>query len=177
MITQNALEQKLLKFLVYAKFSVDSGTKTTKWKLVTDASELSAGDEIVIASNSKGAIAGSLSGKFLTVVEATFNSGKSEITSSIASESIFVLGGELDKWTLTNSNGKMLGASAAKSLAEAKGTTTWKITIANKNATISSTNNSYGRILHNVNATRFLNYTSNTDTNMLLPQIYKKVVE
>ena len=162
---------------LYAKFSVDSGTKTTKWKLVTDASELSAGDEIVIASNSKGAIAGSLSGKFLTVVEATFNSGKSEITSSIASESIFVLGGEVDKWTLTNSNGKMLGASAAKSLAEAKGTTTWKITIANNNATISSTNNSYGRILHNVSSTRFLNYTSNTSASMLLPQIYKKVVE
>lgn len=162
---------------LYAKFSVDSGTKTTKWKLVTDASELSAGDEIVIASNSKGAIAGSLSGKFLTVVEATFNSGKSEITSSIASESIFVLGGEVDKWTLTNSNGKMLGASAAKSLAEAKGTTTWKITIASNNATISSTNNSYGRILHNVSSTRFLNYTSSTKIDMLLPQIYKKVVE
>lgn len=162
---------------LYAKFSVDSGTKTTKWKLVTDASELSAGDEIVIASNSKGAIAGSLSGKFLTVVEATFNSGKSEITSSIASESIFVLGGEVDKWTLTNSNGKMLGASAAKSLAEAKGTTTWKITIASNNATISSTNSSYGKILYNVNSPRFLNYTSNTSASMLLPQIYKKVVE
>lgn len=162
---------------LYAKFSVDSGTKTTKWKLVTDASELSAGDEIVIASNSKGAIAGSLSGKFLTVVEGTFNSGKSEITSSIASESIFVLGGEVDKWTLTNSNGKMLGASAAKSLAEAKGTTTWKITIESNNATISSTNNSYGRILHNVSSTRFLNYTSSTKIDMLLPQIYKKVVE
>ena len=162
---------------LYAKFSVDSGTKNTKWKLVTDASELSAGDEIVIASNSKGAIAGSLSGKFLTVVGATFNSDKSEITSPIASESIFVLGGEVDKWTLTNSNGKMLGASAAKSLAEAKGTTTWKITIASNNATISSTNNSYGRILHNVNATRFLNYTSDTNNSMLLPQIYKKVVE
>lgn len=162
---------------LYAKFTKDSSAKVTKWKLVTDASSLKVGDEIVIASNSKGAIAGSLSGKFLTVVEATFNSGKSEITSSIASESIFVLGGEVDKWTLTNSNGKMLGASAAKSLAEAKGTTTWKITIANNNATISSTNNSYGRILHNVNATRFLNYTSDTNNSMLLPQIYKKVVE
>lgn len=162
---------------LYAKFTKDSSAKVTKWKLVTDASSLKVGDEIVIASNSKGAIAGSLSGKFLTVVEATFNSGKSEITSSIASESIFVLGGEVDKWTLTNSNGKMLGASAAKSLAEAKGTTTWKITIANNNATISSKNNSYGRILHNVSSTRFLNYTSSTNANMLLPQIYKKVVE
>ena len=162
---------------LYAKFTKDSSAKVTKWKLVTDASSLKVGDEIVIASNSKGAIAGSLSGKFLTVVEATFNSGKSEITSSISSESIFVLGGEVDKWTLTNSNGKMLGASAAKSLAEAKGTTTWKITIASNNATISSTNNSYGRILHNVSSTRFLNYTSSTKIDMLLPQIYKKVVE
>ncbi len=162
---------------LYAKFTKDSSAKVTKWKLVTDASSLKVGDEIVIASNSKGAIAGSLSGKFLTVVEATFNSGKSEITSSIASESIFVLGGEVDKWTLTNSNGKMLGASAAKSLAEAKGTTTWKITIASNNATISSTNSSYGKILYNVNSPRFLNYTSNTSASMLLPQIYKKVVE
>lgn len=162
---------------LYAKFTKDSSAKVTKWKLVTDASSLKVGDEIVIASNSKGAIAGSLSGKFLTVVEATFNSDKSEITSPIASESIFVLGGEVDKWSLTNSNGKMLGTSAAKSLAEAKGTTTWKITIANNNATISSTNNSYGRILHNVSSTRFLNYTSSTNANMLLPQIYKKVVE
>ena len=162
---------------LYAKFTKDSSAKVTKWKLVTDASSLKVGDEIVIASNSKGAIAGSLSGKFLTVVEATFNSGKSEITSSIASESIFVLGGEVDKWTLTNSNGKMLGVSAAKSLAEAKGTTTWKITIASNNATISSTNSSYGKILYNVNSPRFLNYTSNTSASMLLPQIYKKVVE
>ena len=161
---------------LYAKFTKDSSAKVTKWKLVTDASSLKVGDEIVIASNSKGAIAGSLSGKFLTVVEATFNSGKSEITSSISSESIFVLGGEVDKWTLTNSNGKMLGASASD-FAEAKGTTTWKITIASNNATISSTNNSYGRILHNVSSTRFLNYTSSTKIDMLLPQIYKKVVE
>lgn len=162
---------------LYAKFTKDSSAKVTKWKLVTDASSLKVGDEIVIASNSKGAIAGSLSGKFLTVVEATFDSDKSEITSSIASESIFVLGGEVDKWTLTNSNGKMLGASAAKSLAEAKGTTTWKIEIANSDATISSTNTKCGRILHNTGSPRFLNYTSSTSADMLLTQIYVKVVE
>lgn len=62
-------------------------------------------------------------------------------------------------------------------MALGSGTTTWKITIASNNATISSTNNSYGRILHNVSSTRFLNYTSDTNNSMLLPQIYKKVVE
>lgn len=71
----------------------------------------------------------------------------------------------------------MLGASAAKSLAEAKGTTTWKIEIANSDATISSTNTAFGKILHNTGSPRFLNYASNTTTTMLLPQIYVKVVE
>ena len=162
---------------LYAKFSVDSGTKTTKWKLVTDASELSAGDEIVIASNSKGCIAGSFSSKYLNAIQATFNDDKAEITSTIEATSILTLGGKVDAWILTNSDGKLLGTKEAKAMALGSGTTTWKITIANNNATISSTNNSYGRILHNVSSTRFLNYTSSTNTNMLLPQIYKKVVE
>ena len=162
---------------LYAKFSVDSGTKTTKWKLVTDASELSAGDEIVIASNSKGYIAGSFLSKYLNAIQATFNDDKTEITSTIETTSILTLGGKVDAWTLTNSDGKLLGTKEAKAMALGSGTTTWKISIASNNATISSTNNSYGRILHNVSSTRFLNYTSSTNTNMLLPQIYKKVVE
>lgn len=167
--------------ILYAKGTLDSGTKTTKWKLVTDASELSVGDEIVIASNSKGAITGKFnsSKKYLEIntTDVTFNDDKTEITSTVDSVSIYILGGEADVWTLTNSDGKLLGATAAKAMALGSGTTTWKITIASNNATISSTNNSYGRILHNVNATRFLNYTSDTNNSMLLPQIYKKVVE
>ncbi len=165
---------------LYAKFSVDSGTKTTKWKLVTDASELSDGDEIVIASNGKSVITGDLdpSKNFLKEnTTVTFNDDKTEITSIVDAVSIYILGGKADAWTLTNSDGKLLGASAVKKMTLGSGTTTWKITIANKNATISSTNNSYGRILHNVSSTRFLNYTSSTKIDMLLPQIYKKVVE
>ena len=165
---------------LYAKFSVDSETKNTKWKLVTDASELSAGDEIVIASNSKSVITGDLdsSKNFLKEnTTVTFNDNKTEITSIVDAVSIYILGGKADAWTLTNSDGKLLGASAVKKMTLGSGTTTWKITIANNNATISSTNNSYGRILHNVSSTRFLNYTSSTNVNMLLPQIYKKVVE
>ena len=166
--------------ILYAKGTLDSGTKTTKWKLVTDASELSVGDEIVIASNSKSVITGDLdsSKNFLKEnTTVTFNDNKTEITSIVDAVSIYILGGKADAWTLTNSDGKLLGASAVKKMTLGSGTTTWKITIANNNATISSTNNSYGRILHNVSSTRFLNYTSSTNVNMLLPQIYKKVVE
>lgn len=113
---------------LYAKFSVDSGTKTTKWKLVTDASELSVGDEIVIASNSKGAITGKFnsSKKYLEIntTDVTFNDDKTEITSTVDSVSIYILGGEADVWTLTNSDGKLLGATAAKAMTLGSGTTT-----------------------------------------------------
>lgn len=111
------------------------------------------------------------------VFQATFNDDKTEITSTIKTTSILTLGGKVDAWTLTNSDGKLLGTKEAKAMALGSGTTTWKITVASNNATISSTNSSYGRILHNVSATRFLNYTSNASASMLLPQIYKKVVE
>ena len=167
--------------ILYAKGTLDSGTKTTKWKLVTDASELSAGDEIVIASNSKDAITGKFdsSKKYLVIntTDVTFNDAKTEITSNVDSVSIYILGGEADAWTLTNSDGKLLGAKKAKEMALGSGTTTWKITIASNNATISSTNSSYGKILYNVNYPRFLNYNSDANAGMLLPQIYKKVVE
>jgi hypothetical protein len=39
------------------------------------------------------------------------------------------------------------------------GTTTWKISISTSNATIESTNSSYGRFLYNVNDPRFTTYT------------------
>lgn len=66
------------------------------------------------------------------------------------------------------------GATAAKKIAFGKGTTSWRITIAESNdATIQNGNSSYGKILHNVSNTRFTTYTSDTNVSMLLPQIYR----
>ena len=144
-----------------------------RFQLVTNASDLKSGDQIVIASNTKGKVAGALSGQYLGVVGATFSSNSyNEITSLPESGNIFTLGGNAGAWTLNNENGA-LGATAERKLAYGSGTTTWSISIAGGNATIQNGTSGYGRFLHNNSDPRFTTYTSSTNSNMLLPQIYK----
>ena len=86
------------------------------------------------------------------------------------------LGGTSAAWMLTNAEGQLLGATAAKKVAWGSGTTTWTISIdKDNNATIQNTNTptDFGRFLHNVNSTRFTTYTSDPASDMLLPQLYK----
>lgn len=147
---------------------------TESWNLVTDASTLKVGDELVIASNEKGVVAGNISDDYLSKVTSTFSEDMSTIAELGQGAVVFTLGGEADAWTLSNSEGKLLGCTAVKKVAWADGTTTWKISIGtNSDATIQSTNTSYGRFLYNVQSTRFTTYTSNPNAGMLLPQIYR----
>ena len=157
----------LLSLLPTAVFAADPTPKAT---LVTDASTLKAGDQIILAASASGKTyaAGSLSGKFFTSIE-------TDPTDPADTVEIFTLGGEAGKWTLTASDGKQIYTNAAKALNNTgSGTGTWTIAIdANGLATVASTNTSAGRILYNVNSPRFLNYTSATNVSMLLPSIYK----
>ncbi len=155
----------LLSLLPTAVFAA-----TPKAKLVTDASELKAGDQIILTAtaNSKTYVAGSLSGKYLTSIE-------TDPADPAANVEFFTLGGKAGAWTLTASDGKQIYTAAAKALNNAgKGTGTWTISIdANGLATVASTDTNYGRILYNVNSPRFMNYTSATNATMLLPSIYR----
>ena len=157
----------LLSLLPTAVFAADPTPKATK---ITDASELKAGDQIILTAtaNSKTYAAGSLSSKYLTSIE-------TDPTDPADKVEIFTLGGEAGAWTLTASDGKQLYTNAAKALNNTgSGTGTWTIAIdANGLATVASTNTSAGRILYNVKFPRFLNYTSDTNVSMLLPSIYK----
>lgn len=144
------------------------------WNLVTDASTLKVGDELVIASNEKGVVAGNISDDYLSKVTSTFSEDMSTIAELGQGAVVFTLGGEADAWTLSNSEGKLLGCTAVKKVAWADGTTTWKISIGtNSDATIQSTKTSYGRFLYNVQSTRFTTYISDPNAGMLLPQIYR----
>ncbi len=147
----------------------------TAYTLVTDASTLKAGDVIVLASAGQNKAASAMgTGKFFTAVDVTVADGT---LSAYADAGVIeiTLGGEAGAWTLTTSEGQV-GATAAKALAIGKGTLTWTIAIdaTTGAATIASTNTSYGKLLYNVGATRFLNYTSATSSSMLLPEIYIK---
>lgn len=155
-------------------FNVDKKIPKKVWTIVTDASTLAAGDRIVIASNSKGKVAAGITSGYLNETSAQFSSNLSTIESMSADASVFTLGGSANSWTLSNSDGALLGATAVKKIAFGKGTTSWTITISESNdATIQNGNSSYGKILHNVSNTRFTTYTSSTNVSMLLPQIYR----
>ena len=159
-----------------AAFTIPSAAADGQWELVTDASTLKAGDQIVIASNTKGVVATStVSSSYLTNATATFSSDKKTITSLPSNAGIFTLGGSAGSWTLTADSGKLLGATAVKKVALGSGETTWSISISSNNATIQNGNSTYGRFLYNVSSPRFTTYTSNTSASMLLPQIYRFV--
>ena len=160
-------------YAVYATAGTGGGGSSSTWSLVTDASGLHSGDVLVIASNAQGKTAGDISSSVMSEVASTFSSDKSTITSLGTNTVELTLGGSEGAWTLTSSSGQ-LGATAVKKLAWDSGTTTWKISISNGDATIQNGNSTYGRFLHNVSNTRFTTYTSNASTTMLLPQLYRK---
>lgn len=141
------------------------------WRKVTSEAELVAGNQYVMACESKGYINGAISGQYLANEAATF--ADSEITSEVPEDSILTLGGSEGAWTLSFESG-LLGVTAVKKLAIGSGTTTYTISIDSSSyaATIQSTTSSYGRFLYNVNSPRFTTYTSDTSTSMLLPTLY-----
>lgn len=159
-------------YAVYTYLVGEAGTGA--WDLVTDVSALHSGAQLVIAAQSKGVVAGRISSQYLTNVNAVFSEDGTMITELPAEAVVFTLGGSEGNWTLSDADGQLLGATAVKKLAWNKGTTTWSISVENGDATISSTNSSYGRFLYNVNSPRFTTYTSKASVSMLMPQLYSK---
>lgn len=149
-----------------------SSSSQVGWNLVEQTSDLSSGDRLVIASNSKGFTAASISSSVMGNVASTFSSDKKQITTLGSGSIELTLGGTTGAWTLSNSTNQLLGATSVKNLAWNSGTTTWTIAIDSGDATISSTNSSFGRFLYNVSSPRFTTYTSVTSSSMLLPQLY-----
>ena len=146
---------------------------TGTYSLVTNASALKAGDKFVIVST-KGFVAGDITDKnVLDSINVTIENNK--IIDLPNSAVVFTLGGSSGSWTFANSTGKLLGATDVKNLSWTKGTSTWSISISSGNATIqnTNTNSDYGRFLYNATSPRFTTYTSSTQSNMLLPQIFK----
>lgn len=169
----------LIELKTNASLYVEWNTTVTtmpnvKYELVTNAEGLVAGDKLIIANITKGVLANDTINKsVLGVTNVSFNG--EELPNSTNVEGVFTLGGKSGAWTLANSEGKLLGATAAKKLAWDQGTTTWSISFSGNDATIQNSTSSYGRILYNAGSPRFTTYTSSANENMLLPQIYKVV--
>ena len=170
------IEIEVLKPTTYTPTEIPTKTETQNiWKLVEDASTLKKGDKLVLAENTTGKVASTtISNNVITPLGVTFSDDKKMMNSVDDNMLKLTLGGENDAWTLTNENGKMLGATAVKKVAFGSGITTWKISIdSDAKATIQNTTSSRGRFLYNVNDPRFTTYTSSANASMLLIQIYR----
>ena len=138
---------------------------------LTDATKLYPGMQFVLVCEDEDRIAGEIAdGKaFLSDQEATI------VGDGVSSESetVFTLGGSVNNWTLTTSQG-LLYATAAKALAfdsdAQSADSTWSITITDGDVFIDSNTDSYGCIKFNKSSPRFLNYASG-QTNI---QLYAK---
>ena len=150
-------------------YEAAGGGTETSYNLVTSASSLSAGDVVVFGAASYNAVAGAISGSYLTKVDATISNGV--LTASNALE--FTLGGTSGSWTFTNGLNTLRATSTTElSLATSGGNSVWTISINNSNnATIAPSGNySSGTIYYNSSSPRFKNYTSA----QRVIQIYKK---
>ena len=160
--------------------SVTAPSVPDTWTKVTNSSDLTAGDQLVIGIADKNAVAGNTNGTYMSSLDASFSGSK--ITSLPDNAVILTLGGTSGAWTLTNENGQKLGANASKNLVWDNGTTTWSISISGGDATILNGTNANGRILYNCNSStnpfRFKTYatTTQTTTYMVLPELYKGTV-
>ena len=161
------------KIKVVAPFVVGEGT----WNLVTNVSDLQVGDYVIFAANAKNITATNVEDSVMQTVTTKFNTTDLSSIDSVGTGTLIMkLGMDGSNWTFENSASDLLGVKSLKNLTWGAGTTTWTISIdTNGNATIGSTNTSYGRLLYNVGSPRFTTYTSKISDSMILPQIYKFV--
>ena len=174
-ITATIEIEVLKKPAKYTPTEIPTKTETQNiWKLVEDATTLKAGDKLVLAENTNKKVASTtISKNVITPLDVAFSDDKKTMN-SVDNMLKLTLGGKIDAWTLSNEEGKLLGATANKKVAFGSGTTTWKISIdSSAKATIQNTTPTYGRFLYNVKDPRFTTYTSNVNASMLLIQLYR----
>ena len=152
----------------------------TVWTKVKDAATLIDGDKILIVNETKGVVNAAMNAKtgsyLKSVSSATF--ADDTIKNLPTGYEVLSLEGDSSGWYIKESRGYVFATKASKmSYNSSKPDLKWTISI-DKDDNAIITAGSYGKILYNVNAPRFLNYTSATNVSMLLPQLYKlNVVE
>ncbi len=161
----------------------DSVASSGIFTLVTDASELTADDEIILVGTYKSVhyaatrnLSSSYSNGYLGVEVVAIVMTSTVTLDEESQVAIFKLSKSGQSWTLDEVENGKLSVKGSKKLAWDEDMDTWSITIVNKEAAIASTNTSYGRILLNGNSgdPRYTNYTSSTSTSMLLPKIFAR---
>lgn len=145
-----------------------------RYEKLTKQSTLSVGDKVMIYRS--GCAAADIDGMATShYLDALPMASTADVTSRD------VLCFSLDKaeegarWTLTDQHGRMLGASATKTLAWDEGVTAWDIQLGYDGATITPANTSYGTLRYNAPAESYARFALYTSTSLTLPYLYRRL--
>lgn len=132
------------------------------WELLTDVSSLKAGDRIVLACPDKGITAGSVneSEGYMEPVPSVFSSDASSVISLGEGTLVLTLGGTENWWTLTEPDGRILGAKGVDDVCYVSPDgyiPTWVITVSEDITTLVTTYGGY-HFLYDVGKSQFKTY-------------------
>jgi len=143
------------------------------FKWLIDASELAAGDDVILVADYDNVLYAM--DKLIHTTKTTYyfsteiqhmEEDSTILLDEVSQTAILTLGGSKGKWTLSEPTYGQLGAASAKKLTWNDGTMTWSIAIDKQGvATIQNTTDKYGMILYNDNSgsPRYSTYTSISD--------------
>lgn len=146
-----------------------SGSGSGNFELVTDASALAAGNEVIITNTGRNKALGSNAGSYRNAVDITVSN---DAISSTGTASVLTLieGSSNNTWAFQDSNSYIATSSNKNSLGVSSNigaTSSWSISISNGVATIVAQSGSYNYLQYNSSSPRFSGYAG-TQQNVVL---------
>ena len=142
--------------------------------LVSSSSDIKDGDTIILGGIDQQYVATNLSNGSLSTETCNYVDNVPESISKAATR--FTVNKSGNNWTLTDNDGRKLGATGANALAWDNGDTNWSFYMSGQSAIISSTTRDYGRLYYNLSNNKISCYKSSRDSNLVYPQIFKLVL-
>ena len=141
-----------------------SEAEESGWTLVLDEDDISNGDRVVFANSEAGKVGGQLAStqyaSFLEAKDATFSDSKNSIVDLPSEAMVFTVNISNGSWSFETEGGK-LGYTKVKFVKIGEGTTTWNLSIASGEVTMTSTGgDGLGTFQYNTASPRFTTYGS-----------------
>ena len=156
-----------LRVEAYSEFP----TKKVVGSLVTSKSSLRNGDKIILGNASQEiVVSGFDNGAFSTVVCPFVNKGPDCVAKNIWR---FTINSIDNSYTLTDKDGRKLGATGLGQLAWDEGCTEWNLLISSRSAMILNTNSEYGRLCYNPVDGRITTHKTAANSDLVYPQMFK----
>lgn len=153
-----------------ATFTIHPGnpSSTNNFRLVNAIEKMESGKHYIIGTT-KGFAAGQMLNNYLTNIEIELNDDVITINEKVE---VFILEGADTKFSIINSNGEYLYATATKKLAYSQEPKIWMLTEVEGGVAMSY--DEMGTLLFNYLSPRFNIYTSKTSNNMMYALLYKE---